>query len=145
MGDCVAIHVDQGLFQRLWVSDGKDREGRMELVRAQWPLCKAGVPYVLESEYSSLLLRGLITLRLLNVDFRTRMMRRVNATSLWEIHPRNPGNFLIYQWNGPSETECPEKAACLFRTGKKQASLDHRVLTETSLTKFKRIFRDARM
>ena len=54
----------------------------MELVSAEWPLCKVGVPYLLEPEYSSLLLKGSITLRLLNIGFRTRMMRRANATNL---------------------------------------------------------------
>ena len=56
------------------VSDGRGREGQGESVIVEWTLCKAGILYVVESEYLSLLLRVSITLRLLNVSFRTRMM-----------------------------------------------------------------------
>lgn len=48
--------LNRGLFQRLWVFNGKDREGLMKLVSGEWPLCKVGVPYLLEPEYSSILL-----------------------------------------------------------------------------------------
>lgn len=47
--------------------EGK-KEG--ELVSVGLPLCNVGGLYIFESEYSSLLIRGSVTLRLGKFDFR---------------------------------------------------------------------------
>ena len=61
-----------------------------------------------------------------------------NATNLWGNAPSTPGIF-AFQRNGPSETECAERFACVFRTGQKQAGDSDQFLTETGLAMSKRV------